>query len=125
MSLFSKKDEVNLDDLMELHTNMLGLLYSFIMYCNFKGLPCKITSLKEEAAGRVSRSHIEGRAADFSSRGFSTDDIDDFLIHFNKKYEDIAAISAKDLKPRALVYHRAKLPDGSFGAAHFHLQVKP
>ena len=125
MSLFSKKEEVNLEDIMELHPNCLGLLYAFIMYCNFKGLPCKITSIKDEAAGRVSRSHAQGRAVDISARGFSTDDIDDALIHFNKNYENIAAISAKDLKPRALVYHQAKLPDGSLGVAHFHLQVKP
>jgi len=120
MSLFAKKRGVNLNDLMELHKDMFGLFYAFVMYCSYKSLPCKITSIKDLATGRVSTTHETGRAVDISTRGWSVDDIDDALIHFNRGYENIGAISFRDGVSRALVYHRVK---GS--RYHFHLQVRP
>ena len=88
-----------------------------------KGLPFTITSTmssleEDKRIGRKSRTHREGRAFDLSVKGWSSEDIDEFIVHFCKKYEEHSAISSQTLQPKLVVYHVGT-------AAHFHVQVHP
>ena len=115
------KEGVNIEDLKMVHPNLLILIGAFSLYGHQNNLPVKITSIMDDAAGRVSRSHIEGRAADFSVKGWSKLHINRVCYHINKKYKSIAAISSSDLKPRACIFHTVSGPSGF----HCHLQIKP
>lgn len=75
------------------------------------------THEENKAIGSVSRTHVEGRAADIRSRNFDNIAIKEFIKFFNHKYEDIAAISRSDGKPRLVVYH------DSGNGSHFHVQT--
>ncbi len=118
--MFSKKDEVNLEDLMGITPALLYLHTAFVLYCGHNDLPVTITSIMDKVEGRVSDAHHHGRAIDYSSRGWTSDDVEGAVKHFNKKYAKLAAVSYTDNKPRALIHHR----DPNTGALHFHLQVR-
>jgi hypothetical protein len=99
------------------------LAYDMALYArDHLGVPFVITSTRssietDKAIGRVSSSHREGRALDLSIRGWDSTAIKDFVNHFNKKHEDIAAISGKTLKPVLCVYGDERHID------HIHIQV--
>lgn len=128
---FELKEGVKLEDIQMLHPNCIVLLGAFTLYCMENKLPCVVTSIHSDAAkGRVSTSHAEGRAFDARSKEWSWFHIERFMFHMNEKYKNIAAISARDGKPRAVVHHRASWFDYDkqkwrYGAYHFHLQCKP
>ena len=120
---------MNLNDLTCVHPNLLVLLTAFIHFCDNWNLPCKITSIKEDAAGRKFKQHAQGRAFDASIQKWPEFYIYKLRKEFNEKYVSISAISASDYKKRAVVYHQAiigKEEDGTeiLGASHLHFQVK-
>lgn len=103
-----------------MHPNILILLGFITVFCYENKLPCKITSLKtDRVAGRISTSHKEGRAADFSIKGWPKNKIIELETKMNGKYYDIAALSKSDKIPRACIVH------GEDANKHIHLQVKP
>lgn len=118
--LFDKKAEVDLNDLMMVHPSLMKLIMAFLLYCDEHNQLCMMTSLKTDVVKkRKSTTHRDGRAVDFSSRGWNTLHRKRVLHLINDKYKDIAAISISDKKPRAIIFHDIGLGE------HFHLQVKP
>jgi len=111
------KDDVQVKDIKIFTHNCQILFIAFMNYCQNRNVPCKITSLSSDRANvkAVSRTHEEGRAWDASIYGWSKHDIEDCLFHFNTYYKNIAALSASDLKPRAVIHHDN----------HLHFQVRP
>ena len=93
-------------------------------YCKINGFDFIITDVlsdgsEDKKLKRVSRAHLEKRAFDVRSKVWT----DEFRIklekHFEEKYKEWAALSAKTLKPNLIEYH-----DNGNGA-HFHVQIKP
>lgn len=115
---FSLKDGVNIDDILRVDPRLLELLSYFVAYSMKYNLPCVLTSIMDDAPGRVSRTHAEGRAFDASVKGWTEQHIYRFVYKTNQKFEHIGAISASDGKSRALVYHDAGTGN------HFHFQVR-
>ena len=118
MSFQTKKD-VSIEDLKGMHPFILLIFAEFYLYCYENKIPCVLTSLMENAPGRISETHSDGRAFDASVRGWSDFHIHRIVYHFNEKFKDIAAISASDNKPRAVVYHKVE-----GGAHHLHFQCR-
>lgn len=120
---FKLKHPMKINDLRMIHPNLLKVIAFSVGYCFEKKLPCVITSIlrsKEEnqALGSKSMTHVEGRAFDLSVKGWSTDDIDDFIFAINDEFESIGAISAIDGKSKPIKFHNNGNGD------HFHLQVR-
>lgn len=113
------KDGVNLEDFLYMTPYIAKILAAFSLYCVQNGLPCRITSIMGDAPGRVSKTHETGRAFDASVFGWPEFHIHRIVHKFNKEFKDIAAFSASDNKPRAVIYHKV---DG--GAYHLHFQTK-
>jgi hypothetical protein len=122
MKHIHRKPEVNMEDFLVIHPWLYIVFGAFVAFAQDRDLPVKITSVVSDTVDvqRVSKTHATGRAIDVSVRGWSTKDIEDACNFLNKNFPDIGAISAKDGKRRACVYHKV------FGGAyHFHLQVAP
>lgn len=117
---FTCKDGVNIEDLMYMNPYLLKMLTSLALYCSEHQLPCVVTSIMDDAEGRVSKTHEQGRAFDVSVRDWPELHIHRVVHQFNQKYKDVGAISSKDGKSRPVVYHKV---DGN--AFHFHFQVRP
>ena len=85
-----------------------------------RSLPFIITRAIDEKIAGVSKTniHADGRAVDVSVKGWTTEDIDDFIHDSNAEFsEKIGAISATDGIARFCVFHVGT-------AAHIHLQVR-
>lgn len=122
--LFEIKDDIVLEDLQELQPATMILFLAALLYAKDNNLVCRITSIKSDRknVNSVSGTHEDGRAIDIGCRsedGWTKIHINRLCYRLNRDYGDIAAISSKDLKPRAVVYH-----DSGYGA-HLHLQVRP
>ena len=83
------KDELDVADLRRMQPKIIWLLIDFWHHCKINNLPCLITSLMEDAPGRKSTTHKDGRAFDASVRGWKEEDIDLFLVNFNNKWRNI------------------------------------
>lgn len=118
---FEKKNDICLDDLMLLNPILIKMIGFFVMYSFEKKLPCTMTSLQSDhiSVKRASRTHLDGRAVDFSAKGWSLDEIEEVLIDFNREFKGYGAISASDGVERAIIYHKV-----SGGEYHFHIQTK-
>ena len=116
--LFRFKRGVEASELGLVTANLFYLFAMFTQYSAIRGLPVTITCIKQHVSGRKYRTHAEGRAIDLSVKGWSDRDIAEVTDLFNEQYKDIAAISARDGVPRAVVVHKGT-------AKHFHLQVRP
>lgn len=118
--MISLKQHIKVHDILVLHPNLYLIITYAYQYAVTYELPFMITSLADEYSGRVSRSHIEGRACDLSVRGWSQFHIARLTNKINKQFKNIGAISLSDGVSRACVYHTME-----GGAYHFHLQVRP
>ena len=118
MMLFDIKDGVNIGDLKELRKGAFDLFHYFVDYCFDHGLRCMITSIMDDAPGRVHDGHEDGRCFDASIKGWSESDIEEFVHITNANFIHIAAVSEKDLIPRAVVCH------GEGEKRHLHIQCK-
>lgn len=114
------KPNVDVFDLLAMHSSLYAILSFVLGYCQTHSLPCVVTSIMDEAEGRISRTHQEGRAFDVSTRGWSEFHIHRFVKMTNERFKDIGAISNVDMVPRAVIYHKV---EGS--EYHFHFQVRP
>ena len=111
----------NMTDLSKVCPVLLWIFSEMAMYCSKRNLPLSITSvIRGMIPGvSVSNSHEQGRALDLSTKGWTTDDIDDFVFHFNKLYADLyGAIALSNHVPRVAVHHEGT-------GWHLHLQVRP
>jgi hypothetical protein len=105
----------------QVDSKLKDAVYECIVWCRCRMIPFVITRCIDDMIKGVSKTniHADGRAIDVSIVGWTTDDIDDFVSDFNKRFSQIGAISLSDEKPRFCVYHNA-------GAGwHLHLQTKP
>ena len=118
--MFQCKEDIYLEDIKDLQPATWIIMTAFMLYANEHNLPCRITSLKSDREGinSQSKTHEDFRAIDFTSHGWSDFHIKRIIYKINNDYSDIAAISASDLKPRAIIHH-----DIGHGS-HFHLQVR-
>ena len=94
-------------------------IYWCSKWCDTRKVPFVITRCIDEMIPGVSKTniHADGRAVDVSVKGWSADDIDDFVYDSNKQFGSIGAISATDGVSRFCVFHVGTGP-------HFHLQVR-
>lgn len=95
-----------------LHPLLIMVIADMNLYCVNNDMPFviteTITTLEQDAKlKRISSSHRTKRASDISVKGWSKDNIKNFVDHFNNKYEDIASISASDLVRRLVVCHNS------------------
>lgn len=90
-------------------------------YCREWGYDCVVTDLLSDAfsdakLGRVSTSHIEGRAADLRNKNWSEDFNTQFIKWLESQYGKMGAISKTDGKRRIVVDHEGT-------ARHLHIQI--
>jgi len=71
----------------------------------------------DEALGRVSQSHVSGRAIDVRVKDWPSDFIEKFKTHFTEKYNHLGAVSKSDGVRRLIVHHNSGHGD------HFHIQI--
>lgn len=71
----------------------------------------------DEALGRVSQSHQEGRAVDIRVKDWPSDFIEKFKKHFTENYNHLGAVSKSDGVRRLIVHHNSGHGD------HFHIQI--
>ena len=120
---FYCKEGVALTDIQKISPRLLVVLGDLIEQAERRGLPpLKITSMIRGENSKVksaSKTHQTGRAIDISIMGWDVEEVDDIVTEFNQKYEDIAAISNSDLKPRLMICHNV-----GYGP-HIHIQVRP
>jgi len=118
------KPELDINDLRRMKPKIVWLMIDFWQYCKEKNLPCLITSLMEDAPGRKSTTHVSGRAFDASARGWSTDEIDNFIIDFNNKWKNIGT-APLGKPPKAVIFHVTRNGEGEMiSPGHFHFQVR-
>ena len=118
MEKIQLKPEVDIFDLLQVDPTILEMIAFTYEYCVQYNLPCTITSLMEEVDGRKFSTHSDGRACDFSARGFGDFHISRFQHMFREKFKGRGAFNSKG-EDRPIVYH--KVPGG---VAHFHMQVR-
>ena len=83
-------------------------------------ITCTATTLEEdEAIGRRSRTHREGRAFDLRTWDLPKDDVQVCMNHLNTLYGHMGAVSFKTKMPRLIVHHNAGT------GAHLHVQISP
>ena len=104
-----------------LNPALLILYTAAVLYCNEYNLPFNVTSTNEDRSelNESTNTHSDARAFDLSVKGWTETHIHRFVYLMNRDYEDIAAISQSDGKPRAVVYHNVGHGD------HLHFQVRP
>jgi len=112
------KTEVDVFDLLRIYPSILEMIAFTYDYCLKYNLPCTITSLMEEVDGRKTTTHRDGRAVDFSCRGFGDFHISRFQHMFRDKFRGRGAFNKKG-EDRPIVYHKIE-----GGVAHFHMQVR-
>jgi len=120
-TLFEIRKDISLEDLQDMQPALLILYTATILYCHEYKLPCKFTSIMSDRKNVISKSktHEDFRAFDLSVEGWTEMHIHRFVFVMNTDYRDIAAISASDLEPRAVIFHNYK-GQGD----HLHIQVK-
>jgi len=75
---------------------------------------------EDKALKRVSRSHVDGRAADIRVIHWPQEFRNKFEQYFETKYYKYAAISSSTGKPNLILIH-----DNKIGGLHCHVQIKP
>lgn len=115
---FAVKKDVALNDFMFLHPYLVLIYANLCVYAYNNTLPIVVSSMIDKAPGRKSQTHKEGRAIDLSVHGWPDLKIKEITKKLNREFKHLAAISASDKKPRAVVVH------DSGSGVHFHLQVR-
>lgn len=117
---FSLKEDCKLEDIMALNPKVLIIFSTFLDYAVNNNLPVKVTSIFSDRENIISQSktHEEFRAIDVSLNGWDEKNIEKVVKLINVKHKEIAAISASDYVPRAIVTHNV-----GYGF-HAHLQCR-
>lgn len=114
----SKKPIVDSGDFLELNPWLMVVFGEFCAYARYHGLPVVVTSIKDEAEGRKSETHEDGRAIDISSIGWSDFHIQRLSYHLNVKYSELIGTAPRGKDPIVCLHH------DSGSGYHFHLQVR-
>ena len=115
------KLHIDLNDMKKIHPCLAIVFYEFVLYCTTHGLPCKVSSITDNAPGRKSNTHATGRAIDISGRAHWKDDSfhrNRIIFHLNKKYGKAWGTSKDGKDPKVIIWH-----DAGTGP-HFHMQCK-
>jgi len=117
------KEEKERVEFFQLHPRLQLIAMEMSLWCYERNLDFVITETftsihDDNNLERKSSAHREGRAFDFSDRGWSSLNIQHFITYFNNKFRDIAAVSASS-GVRTLVVHH-KVPNN---VLHFHVQL--
>ena len=112
------KPEVDIFDLLRVDPVILAMIAFTYEYCTQYNLRCMITSLMEDAFGRTTSTHSDGRAVDFHCKSWSDFHIARFQHEFRKVFKDKGAFNSKG-EDRPIVYHKVE-----GGVSHFHMQVR-
>lgn len=112
------KRGVDSTQLSELHPALLIVLGFIALYCKEHDLQCVITSIKDDAPGRKSKTHEEGRAIDFSVRGIPRLHQRRLEHQLNTRYGTELGTAPEGKPWRVIVIHDA----GS--GSHIHAQVR-
>ena len=112
------KHQKDKERFLEMHPMTLRILFHAYQWAHSRKIPFVVTSTlstkeEDELLKRVSTAHRTGRAFDLSIRGWTTDDIDDFHMDFEKAYGKWGAVSKRDLIRRCVVIKRD----------HIHVQI--
>lgn len=112
-------EEVSAEDLLGITETAFNLLLEFVKYCVSHGLPMRITSIRSDMISkpRQSLSHAEGRAIDFSVRGWTDKQIEDACAYINSKFIPWCGLT-KSGEVKGLLCHDIGL------GKHFHLQAR-
>lgn len=118
----SLKGDCDMVDLLFLKPSLWIVIGHFMSYAEALDLPLEVTSLNSDRKGTVSvsRTHEEGRAIDFSSVGWTDEEIQGAIVYVQSKAMHLGAYSYSDGLQRAIIHHNYK-GQGN----HFHLQVSP
>lgn len=118
---FTYKNDVTLEDFVFLSPTLMLMFTTVLEFADVHNLPVHITSIiSDRTRTRAkTKTHQTGRAIDFSCKNWSINDINRLKELLLYKHSEIAAISAKTLKPTPLVFHNY-LGQGS----HCHLQSR-
>lgn len=120
MYLQNHKECVKRDDWLKVHPNLLKLGMFTVEWCEKKELPLVFTSIIRPKIPGVSKTdiHAHGRAFDISTKGWTSNQIGNFICEINKTHS-IGAISMRDGKEREAVYE-----DGVTAGKGPHLHVQ-
>ena len=115
------KDDIH--EFFQLKPELLLVISTINLDFHKKGYDLVVTSMirklcEDKKLKAVSKSHQEGRAVDISIKGIDKAWLKQYCKELEEIFSDIAAISAKTLKPRLTVIH-----DNGNGY-HLHLQVR-
>lgn len=115
------KHKKDIERVLHLHPVTLIILMDMYAHCLKNEMWFEITSTvstleEDEAIGRQSTTHREGRAFDLSIGKWSPSQLEYFLTHFRDKYREYAA--------KTLYGERVLIPDVNHGTApHIHVQI--
>jgi hypothetical protein len=117
------KPGVNSSDWYKVHDNLIILAAFTLVYAKENYLPLIITSIIRPKIKGVSKTdiHSKGRAFDISIRGWTKEQILNFVKKINEEFK-IGAISVTDGKEREAVWE-----DGITAGKgpHLHIQCRP
>lgn len=125
MILFKEGQEKELkEELEKVNPILKSLLIEMSKWVTSKGNKFVITDLLSEESEdkklkRISSSHREGRAADIRVKDWSKEFRRLFEEYFEKRYSNIAALSAKTGEPNLILIH-----DNGVGGLHTHIQIR-
>jgi hypothetical protein len=121
MAAIEVKGDVILSDLLELHWAQWIAVGIARAYCEQRGLPFRITSIKSDRppGTGVTKTHDEWRALDVRSSGWPEGEIPIFIAFMNKTLKGLAAFSGKTFAPTFVIHHAAP-----GGGVHFHFQCR-
>lgn len=101
------------------------LAHEMSFYCQFMNKELVITATRstmeeDRALGRVSTTHLEGRAFDISVKGWEKEDIKEFMNRFDQIFNSWGAlVKSPTGQKRVLLYDHGKGDN-----YHIHVQVR-
>lgn len=115
--------DVNPYELFFIHPQLMLMIGFVNNFCYENKLEFKITSVirtKEEnkRVKAVSTTHIDGRAADISLKGFSKEQVEELESEINIRFKHVGAVSPTNGESRPIVVHVGT-------GYHAHLQIRP
>ena len=121
------KTSLSCDDLLMVEPSLLAIMSFISAFCQHHDIDFIVSSMirteaQNEAVGSKSKTHVEGRAFDFSIKkhhGWTMPLIQKLVDEVNNEFHEFGAISFKDLISRPIVIH------GQGDNRHAHVQVRP
>lgn len=118
------KSQRERDEFSQIHERLKFILNDMARWVDAHGYSFIVTDLLSDAfsdkrLGRISTSHLEGRAADVSIQGWPVDFQKKFEAFFESAYKNEAAFSKRTMQNNLIEIH-----DNGNGA-HAHIQIRP